>query len=109
MYHRLLKILIITQDSRLETLLRGVPPRERFSHHIICRAQADEEVRDCAIILLDSCTTETIKMVHAEKEAHAALIACCTASSLTGLTEVQDLLDQLWIKPFTDEIGRAHV
>jgi len=102
MYHRLLKILIITQDSRLETLLRGVPPLERFSHHIICRAQADEEVRDCAIILLDSCTTETIKMVHAEKEAHAALIACCTASGLTGLTEVQDLLDQLWIKPFTD-------
>lgn len=106
MYHRLLKILIVSQDQQLSALLQAIAPLEQFSHQVICQTNIDEtELGGYAVIILDACTddAESITKIHAGKDEKAALIACFTRDTLPVLAEVHDLLDQVWVKPFIKE------
>ncbi len=105
MYHRLLNILIVAQDTRLETLLRRVAPLERFSHRITRQSRTnDAGIGESSIIILDSFTdSDEIRRVHAAKNKRAVLIACFDADMFPIAAETYDLLDQVWIKPSDDD------
>lgn len=106
MYHRLLKILIATQDPELETLLRGVSPLERFSHQIDCRRHVDDAaVEGYAMIILDGhdCERDAIRKIHAAKDDGAVLISCFDPKHLHVLPDVYEILDQVWVRPLVPE------
>lgn len=105
MYHRLLNILIVAQDTRLETLLRRVAPLERFSHRITRQSRTNDAViGESSIIILDSFTgSDEIRQIHAAKNSRAVLIACFDAETFPTAAETYDLLDQVWIKPSKDD------
>ncbi len=110
MYHRVLNICIASQNSQLETLLRGVPALERFSYQFLCYSNVDEAgLQECAVIILDfeTVTPGSIERIHAAKNERAVLIGCFTTDNLPALEENYHLLEQVWVKPFTKEKVRS--
>lgn len=105
MYHRILNILLATQDSQLETFLRGAPPVERFSYQFFCRPDVDEaDLKGCGVIVLDFENVKPIslKNILAVKDEQAVVIGCFSADSFSALAEHYHLCDQIWIKPFVE-------
>ncbi|MCW7753457.1 diguanylate cyclase [Desulfobotulus sp. H1] len=103
MYHRLLKIFILTDDPLLAALLQDVSPREQFSHQFLCQPHENGvNWKSCSVIILDSpvCGSALIQKIHEEKADATPLIASFTTDRLPLLAEVHDLLDQIWIRPF---------
>ena len=106
MYQRLLNIYIATHDPRMETILRDVPPKERFSHQFVSSPEIDEaRLKEYAVIILDFETVkpESILKIHEAMNGQAVLIGCLSAESFPVLAENHHLLDQVWIRPFSGE------
>ncbi|ABA89535.1 diguanylate cyclase, PAS domain-containing [Syntrophotalea carbinolica DSM 2380] len=110
MYHRLLNIFIVSQDSQIETLLQGVQPEERFSHRFLCSPNIDEtDLNDYAIIVLDFQTVaaESLEPIKSIKADRVVVIGCFTSDSFPVLAENYHLFDQVWVKPFAEDKVQA--
>lgn len=109
MYQRLLNIFMATRNPQLETLLRGVPPQERFSHQFIGRPDiAEADIKGCAVIILDfkAVAPEQVAKIHDAKDEHAIMIGCFDAGSFPVLAKWHHLFDQVWTMPFSED--RVH-
>ncbi len=101
-YHRLLKILVATRNPQLETLLRNVPPQERFSHRFFCSPVVDaSRLKDFAIIVLDfTCiNADLISVINKGKDKEAVLVGYFSTDSLPVLADNYQLFNQVWIEP----------
>ncbi len=106
MYHRILKILIATQNHQLETFLQKVPAADRFSHEFFCCPDmAGIDLKGYGVIVLDlgSLPSASIEKILAAKDEHAVVVGCFSADSFAALAEHYPLLDQIWIKPFVQD------
>jgi diguanylate cyclase (GGDEF)-like protein/PAS domain S-box-containing protein len=106
MYHRLLKILIISKEDDLKNLLEKVSLPEQFSVQMTCRLDInDQDIKTCSIIIFDSFNNnpDFIKKIFALKNEEAVLVGCFSEHNLNILSEVYVFLDQVWIKPFAKE------
>lgn len=110
MYHRILNILIATQNYQLETFLRGVPPVERFSYDFFCHPDVDEvDLKGYGVIVLDFENVKPISLekIFAAKDEQAFVVGCFSADSFPALAENYQLFDQIWIKPFVEDKVRS--
>ncbi|SFM14500.1 PAS domain S-box-containing protein/diguanylate cyclase (GGDEF) domain-containing protein [Desulfomicrobium norvegicum] len=110
MYQRLLNIFMATRNPQLETLLRGVPPQEGFSHQFIGRPDiAEADIKGCAVIILDfdAVAPECVAKIHDAKDEYAIMIGCFDAGSFPVLAEWHHLFDQVWIRPFSEDRVQA--
>lgn len=106
MYHRILNILIATQNHQLEAFLRGAPPVERFSYQFFCHPDVDEvDLKGYGVIVLDFENVKPISLekILAAKDEQAVVVGCFSADSFPTLEEHYQLFDQIWIKPFVEE------
>lgn len=106
MYHRILNILIATQDHQLETFLRDTSPVERFSYEFFRHPDVDEiDLKGYRLIVLDF---ENVKPVSLEKSLAAKdrqtiVVGCFSADNFPALAEHYHLFDHIWIKPFVED------
>jgi c-di-GMP phosphodiesterase Gmr len=109
-YHRILNILIATQNPQLETLLRSVPPVERFSYHFFCHPDVDEtDLNGYGLIILDceNVKPESVEKILAVKDEQALVVGCFSSDSFPSLEENYHLFDQIWIAPFVEDKVRS--
>ncbi|MFO7749045.1 MAG: PAS domain-containing protein [Desulfobacteraceae bacterium] len=102
--------MIATQNTQLETFLRGVPPIERFSYEFFCHPDVDEvDLKGYGIIVLDFDTVKLISLekILAAKDEKALVVGCFSSDSFPVLAENYQLFDQIWIKPFAEDKVRS--
>lgn len=110
MYHRELKILLVTQNRQLETFLRGVPPVDRFSYEFFCYPDVNGvDLKGYGVIVLDSesDTPIVLENILAAKAAGAVVVGCFSAESFAALADNYPLFDRIWIAPFVEDKVRS--
>lgn len=106
MYHRILNILIATQDHQLEAFLRGTPPVEKFSFEFLSHPDVNEaDLKKYGIIVLDFEHVKPISLetILASKDEQALVVGCFSADSFPTLAENYQLFDHIWITPFVED------
>jgi len=102
-YQRALKIFMATRHRQLETLLRGVPPLERFSHEFIISPDiAAADIKGCGVVVLDFGTVrpDCLAGIRDAMDGPALVAGCFDAGSFPVLAEWHHLFDQVWTRPF---------
>ena len=106
MYHRILNILIATQNDQLERFLRDAPAIERLSYEFFCHPDVDDvDLKGYQVIVLDFDNAKPISLdkIFAAKDEQAVVVGCFSVDSFPALAEHYQLFDQVWIKPFVED------
>jgi len=109
-YHRILNILIATQDHQLEMFLRRTPPAERFSHEFFCHPDVDDiDLRRYGVIVFDcqNANPASLEKVFAGKDEQAVVVGCFSADTFPVLAENYQRFHRIWTKPFVEEKVRS--
>jgi len=109
-YHRVLKILIVTETHQLETILCGVAPAERFSYEFSCCPDINGiDLKGYGVIVLDYESAEAISLekIVAAKDEQALVVGCFSAEGFSVLAEQYPFFDRIWITPLVEEKIRS--
>lgn len=108
MYHKLLNILIVSNDAEVEQAVKLVPPLENFEHNITRLQKADLSatiLKNVQLLILDIPNYEVKTVVRDYTEAAAGkngVVVYCDREGTFEAPGILSLLDDIWTAPFTE-------
>ena len=108
MYHKLLNILLVSDDAELENEIKKVNPLENFEHNLVRVQKAElstELLQDKQLLILDIPQYEVKTVVRDYTDRNKEWDLCVVYCDRQGTLEAPGLLplfDDIWTAPFTE-------
>lgn len=102
------KIVIVSRDSNLEELVRGISSTEHANQTIsTCLPDKQEDFCDADILFLELPWTDSPSVLRGRLARSAMIVACGDSEQIAAAAD-EDLAaaDEIWVKPYNSRLAR---